>query len=60
MIRLLVSLTALSAGPVFAHGAHAPVPDAAHGIAHAAGPAAALLLAALALGVGWRLTRRRD
>ena len=59
MMKRLLAAIVLIPGAALAHGAHPPVPEAAHGAAHA-GPLVGLALIAVALGVGWLSARRRD
>ena len=55
-MKRLTALFVLAAGPVFAHGAHAPVPETAHAMAHAAPwlAVAALAVGAVLVVLKWR------
>ncbi|MEL7114563.1 MAG: hypothetical protein AAGP08_03065 [Pseudomonadota bacterium] len=56
-MKRLATLAALLPATAFAHGAHAPVPETAHGAAHST-PVLAGLLVAFAVGLAlikrWR------
>ena len=57
-MKRLALIAAFLPGLVLAHGTHAPVPEIAHGFAHA-GPLAGLALIAIAVAAGWLAVRRR-
>lgn len=56
-MKRFATLGLLAPGTALAHGAHAPVPDAAHGLAHA-GPVLVAAVIVLSIGLGlagrWR------
>lgn len=55
-----LALIAIAApSTALAHGGHAPVPEVAHGAAHA-GPFAGALLVAVAIGAAWLAARTRN
>ena len=58
-MKRLALIVCAAPGAALAHGGHAPVPDMAHGLAHA-GPTLATLIVAVALVAGWRLLRRSE
>ncbi|MEM9474542.1 MAG: hypothetical protein AAGA71_04575 [Pseudomonadota bacterium] len=58
-MKRLAIIAAFVPGTVLAHGAHAPVPDAVHGAAHA-GPVAVAIVITFALGAAWLASRSRN
>ena len=58
-MKRLALITVFAPGAALAHGAHAPVPEVAHGFAHT-GPVVGLALIAVTFGAGWLAARRRN
>lgn len=53
-MKKLVILSAVLPGAALAHGGHAPVPEMAHGLVHAALPFGLVIAALVIAGVIWR------
>ncbi|MDJ0857738.1 MAG: hypothetical protein QNJ03_01575 [Dinoroseobacter sp.] len=53
-MRKLSTLALVAPGAALAHGGHAPVPEMAHGLAHAALPFGLVMAALLVVGLIWR------
>ncbi|WP_413720817.1 hypothetical protein [Silicimonas sp. MF1-12-2] len=58
-MKRLALITVFAPGTALAHGAHAPVPEVAHGFAHV-GPLAGLVLIVAAFGARWVVHPRRN
>ncbi len=59
MSRFLPPLI-LAAGPVLAHGGHAPVPSMWHGLVHSAWPILAIVVAGVAIGIARQRALRQQ
>ncbi|NHX27233.1 hypothetical protein HA397_25025 [Escherichia coli] len=53
-MKKLVALSAVFPGAALAHGAHAPVPEAAHGLAHAGGVLAGAVIVLVLAALLWQ------
>ncbi len=57
MTRIITTLAALAPASAMAHGLHAPVPEASHGLAHSAPPVAALVVLVVLGLLAWHRGR---
>ncbi|MDJ0992746.1 MAG: hypothetical protein QNI90_04175 [Dinoroseobacter sp.] len=53
-MKKLITLSLLAPGTALAHGGHAPVPEAAHGLVHGAAPFGLMIVAFVVAGLIWR------